>query len=102
MYFRYPPTSNIGADNVVHTRPTSYQENMEKRKSGPSRKLSKYEEFIITLIRLRLAVFTFFLADIFGVSNARVSQIFTTWAIFMYHILTPLFVWPSTPVINFF
>ena len=39
---------------------TSVQENMEKKKSGPSRILSKYEEFIITLIRLRLAVFTFF------------------------------------------
>ena len=75
---------------------------MEKRKSGPSRKLSKYEEFIITLIRLRLAVFTFFLADIFGVSNARVSQIFTTWVNFMYHILTPLLVWPSTQVIKKF
>ena len=98
---KHPPTSNIGS-RQCSAHQTSYQENMEKRKSGPSRKLSKYEEFIITLIRLRLAVFTFFLADIFGVSNARVSQIFTTWVNFMYHILTPLLVWPSTPVIKKF
>ncbi|XP_062568176.1 uncharacterized protein LOC134230395 isoform X1 [Saccostrea cucullata] len=81
---------------------TPYQQNADRRKTGPTRKLSKYEEFIMTLIRLRLAIFTFFLADIFGVSNTRVSQIFTTWVNFMYHILTPLLVWPSTPVIKKF
>ncbi|XP_061190781.1 uncharacterized protein LOC133198829 [Saccostrea echinata] len=39
---------------------TPYQQNADRRKTGPTRKLSKYEEFIMTLIRLRLAIFTFF------------------------------------------
>lgn len=39
---------------------SNYQQNQKKKKTGPSRKLSEYEEFIMTLIRLRPAVFTFF------------------------------------------
>lgn len=69
---------------------SNYQQNQKMKKTGPSRKLSKYKEFIMTLIRLRLAVFTFFIEDIFGVSNARVSQIFTTWVNLMYNVFTPL------------
>lgn len=48
---------------------SNYQQNQKKKKTGPSRKLSEYEEFIMTLIRLRLAVFTFFLADIFSIMS---------------------------------
>lgn len=54
---------------------SNYQQNQQIKKTGPSRKLSKCEECIMTLVHLRLAVFTF-LADIFGDYNARVSQIF--------------------------
>lgn len=36
-----------------------YQQNTQLKKSGPERKLSKFEEFILTLVRLRLAIFTF-------------------------------------------
>lgn len=82
--------------------PNYYQQNTQLKKSGPARKLSKFEEFILTLVRLRLAIFAFTLADIFGVSNARVSQIFTTWMNLMYHVFTPLLIWPSTPIIKKF
>lgn len=50
---------------------SNYQQNQKMKKTGPSRKLSKYEEFIMTLIRLRLAVFTlFFKADIFSIMSS--------------------------------
>lgn len=49
---------------------SNYQQNQKKKKTVPSRKLSKYVEFIMTLIRLRLAVFTFFLADIFSIMSS--------------------------------
>lgn len=49
---------------------SNYQQNQKKKKTGPSRKLSKYVEFIMTSIRLRLAVFTFFLADIFSIMSS--------------------------------
>ncbi|XP_069116882.1 uncharacterized protein [Argopecten irradians] len=81
---------------------SSYQMNPDLKKSGPQRKLTRYEEFILTLVRLRLAVFTFFLADIFGISSSRVSQIFATWINFMYCIVSPLLKWPSSKTVKMF
>ena len=72
------------------------------KKSGPKRKLSRYEEFILTLVRLRLAVCSFFLADVFGVSVSRVSQIVTTWVNFMDTVLSPMIKWPSSHAVKKF
>ena len=49
-----------------------------KKKPGPTRKLTLFHEFILTL-RFRLGLVGFVLSDIFGIANSRVSQIFTTW-----------------------
>lgn len=57
----------------------------EGKKPGPKRKLSPYEEFILTLVRLRLGIVGFVLADLFGVSKTRVSQIICT--MFSVHLL---------------
>lgn len=70
-----------------------YQE--QGGKPGPKRKLTKYQEFILTLLRLRLGLVTFFLADMFGVSNSRVSQIFTTWITFMSSVFGRFVKWQS-------
>ena len=72
------------------------------KKSGPKRKLSKYQEFILTLVRIRLALCSFFLADIFGIANSRVSQIFNTWINFMHGIVSPLLKWPSSKTVKKF
>lgn len=58
-------------------------------------KLSPYEEFILTLVRLRLGIVGFVLADLFGVSRTRVSQIFTTWISYMHDVFSPLIKWQS-------
>lgn len=57
----------------------NYQRDENIKKGGPERKLSRYQEFLLTLLKLRLNLLTFFLADIFGVSPTRVSQVYTTW-----------------------
>ncbi|XP_062587939.1 THAP domain-containing protein 11-like [Saccostrea cucullata] len=67
----------------------------EGNKPGPKRKLSPYEEFILTLVRLRLGIVGFVLADLFGVSKSRVSQIFTTWISYMHDVFSPLTKWQS-------
>lgn len=67
----------------------------EGKKPGPKRKLSPYEEFILTLVRLRLGIVGFVLADLFGVSKTRVSQIFTTWISYMHDVFSPLIKWQS-------
>ncbi|KAK3107488.1 hypothetical protein FSP39_015657 [Pinctada imbricata] len=77
------------------TSTEEYQRNPDMKKSGPQRKLSRYEEFILTLVRLRLAIFTFFLADIFGVSESRVSQTVITWVNLMYQVFGPMIRYPS-------
>lgn len=73
----------------------NYHQQDNKQKTGPQRKLSRFEEFLLTLLKLRLAVVSFFLADLFGVSESRISQIFTTWINLMYSILLPCIKWPS-------
>ncbi|XP_062586714.1 uncharacterized protein LOC134248321 [Saccostrea cucullata] len=41
------------------------------KKSGPNRKLTRFHEFLVTLLRLRLALPTFEIADSFGFSCTR-------------------------------
>lgn len=79
-----------------------YQKDSLNAKSGPKRKLSRFQEFVLTLVRLRLALTTFVMADLFGVSTSRVSQVFTTWINFMFTIFKPLFKWPSRNVLKKF
>jgi len=69
-------------------------------KPGPSRKLTKYEEFTLTLIRLRHAVPVTLLADLFNVSSSRVSQVFTTWIYHISEVSSRLIVWPSRQLIK--
>ncbi|XP_076081091.1 uncharacterized protein LOC143052004 [Mytilus galloprovincialis] len=66
-----------------------------KLKPGPQRKLTDFQEFILTLVRLRLGLIDYDLADIFGISKTRVSQIFTTWITFMSGLFGKLIKWPS-------
>ena len=72
----------------------------EQKKPGPSRKLTLFEEFILTLLRLRLGIGTQFLSTLFGVSQSMVSTIFTTWMSFMAQELAPLLKWPSRAKID--
>lgn len=64
-------------------------------KPGPARKLTLFQEFILTLVRLRLVLFEFFIADLFGISKTRVSQIFITWITFMSNVFGKFLRWPS-------
>ncbi|VDI48973.1 Hypothetical predicted protein [Mytilus galloprovincialis] len=73
-----------------------YQLESSTKKPGPSRKLSRYNEFLITLLKIRLALPSFLLGDIFGISESRVSQIFSTWINFMNTVFTPLLKWPNS------
>ena len=57
----------------------SYQKDSTKKKPGKQRLLTIMEEFIITLVRLRLGLLSRHLTDIFGVSEGTLSRVFTTW-----------------------
>ncbi|CAH3124479.1 unnamed protein product [Pocillopora meandrina] len=57
----------------------TYQKDSSKKKPGKQRLLTIMEEFILTLVRLRLGLLSRHLSDIFGVSEGTVSKVFTTW-----------------------
>ena len=54
-----------------------------KKKPGPKRVLKLEEEFVMTLVKLRLGLMGRHLADIFSVSPSQVSHIVTTWVCFL-------------------
>ncbi|XP_063400233.1 uncharacterized protein LOC134684853 [Mytilus trossulus] len=66
-----------------------------KKKPGASRKLTFFEEFVITLLRLRLGLNTYVLSLLFGVSQSTISRVFTTWISLIAQCLGPLIKWPS-------
>ncbi|XP_062597541.1 uncharacterized protein LOC134258963 [Saccostrea cucullata] len=72
------------------------------KKSGPNRKLTRFHEFLVTLLRLRLALPTFVIADSFGISCTRVSQIFVTWISYMNTVFSPLLKRPSSKCLKKF
>jgi hypothetical protein len=71
-----------------------WQEKGQKR-PGTSRKLSLLQEFILTLMRLRLGIDTTTLSHWFGISKGQVSKTFSTWINFLYQMLGGFIKWPS-------
>lgn len=53
------------------------------KKSGPQRALSSKDEFVLTLMKLRLGSINADLADRFGISQTTVSKIINTWVRFL-------------------
>ena len=66
-----------------------------KGRPGPERKLRLEQEFLLTLMKLRLALLTVDLAFRFHVSTTSVSNMFITWIKLMSKELSVLIVWPS-------
>ena len=87
---------------------TGNESNEEKQyqnngtKPGPPRKLSTSDEFILTHVRLRLALPTFVMSHLFGVSPKAVSSIFTTWIFALYFLFKDCIAWPSRARTNKF
>ena len=72
----------------------SYQKDSTKKKPGKQRLLIM-EEFIITLVRLRLGLLSRHLTDIFGVSEGTLSKVFTTWICFLSTVFRDILLkWP--------
>ena len=73
----------------------TYQKDSSKKKPGKQRLLTIMEEFILTLVRLRLELLSRHLSDIFGVSEGTVSKVFTTWVCFLSTVFRDILLkWP--------
>ena len=66
-----------------------------KGRCGPERKLRLEQELLLTLMKLKLGLFTLDLGFRFHVSTITVSSIFITWVKLMLRELSALIVWPS-------
>jgi len=59
--------------------PQYARQNIKNRQFKSQRKLTQRDEFLLTLMRLRLGLLNEDLADRFGISQGKCSYIFTTW-----------------------
>ena len=64
-------------------------------RKGHPRSLSLEQEFLLVLMRLRMALLGEDVAFRFDVTSSQVSSIFTTWITFLARELGVLIVWPS-------
>ena len=71
-----------------------------KKGQGRSRKLTLENEFLATLLKLRLGLLNQDIADRFGVSEPTFSRMFIRWINVMYNDLMRLFPWPSKELIR--
>ena len=77
-----------------------YQEDELKKKTGPSRKLTYLDEFLLVLMRLKAGLFVQDLADRFGISTSLVSRICITWINLLYFELKEMFPFPSQDLVR--
>ena len=84
--------------NLIYWKGPKYHQNfskIRKRKSKVAKKLTQRDEFLLTLMRLRLGLLNEDLADRFGISPGLSSYIFTTWIRILSKLLgNALVVWP--------
>ena len=69
-------------------------ETSETRKPGPKKKLTKFHEFLLMLLQLKLAVPACIISDLFGVSETRLSRIVYTWINYIFEVFRTQVKWP--------
>jgi len=73
-----------------------YQNDPTKKKPGRKRTLTLFQEFVMTLVRIRLGLLTTQLSHIYGISPSSVSKTFRTWICFLAQVLKDiLLIWPK-------
>ncbi|XP_076110548.1 uncharacterized protein LOC143079205 isoform X1 [Mytilus galloprovincialis] len=71
------------------------ENNVSGKKRGALRELSLWEEYLMSLVRLRKGLDTDVLGDMLCISSSTVSRIFTTWIVFLRKELDFLIKWPT-------
>ena len=87
-----------GEQFVKESQP--YQEDENRKKPGPSRKLTFLDEFLLVLMRLKAGLFVQDLADRFGISISLVSRICITWINLLYFELQSIFPFPTQELVR--
>ena len=109
--FRYTGVPSIPLLNAIFEwlEPTAKQIKLwdGKRRTIPGRSkgrrrkvLTLYEEYILTLVRIRRGYDTYHLSYLFGVSQSHVCRIFTAWVNFLHKCFGQLLIWPSQELVR--
>ena len=85
---------------IIYWRGSATKERQEGCNQGAERSLSRFEELVCTLTRLRTGWTTQQLAHLFEVSQSLVSKLFVTYMYILDEITKPIRPWPSTDVIR--
>jgi len=62
--------------------------------------LTRFQEFLLVLVRIRQGFDTAHVSYLFGVSQSHVCRVFSAWVIFLHHCIKPLIVWPSQSLVK--
>ncbi|CAH3133748.1 unnamed protein product, partial [Porites lobata] len=87
-------------EKMQYWKESPYQEDENRKKPGPSKKLSFLDEFLLVLMRLKAGLFVQDLADRFGVSISLVSRICITWINLLYYELKDIFPFPTQELVR--
>ena len=64
------------------------------------RKLTMFEEYLSTLIRIRRGYELHHMGFLFGVTDSYICKVFTSWAKFLYLAFSPLIRWPRREIVQ--
>ena len=90
------------AGNISYEHERVYVDSDRCRQLGRPRVLTKFQEFIITMMRLRLGLFERDLAHRFNVSIQTISRTTRAWIRFLRHEFEPLISIPPKEVLQLF
>ena len=83
----------IGSKNTKKSPKKRAADTQEQRKNDGV--LSRWEQLVLTLVRIRKGFDVKFLAGTFGINSSQVSRIYTTWITFLSQELSFLVLWLS-------
>ena len=83
----------IGSKNTKKSPKKRAADTKEQRKNDGV--LTRWEQLVLTLVRIRKGFDVKFLACTFGINSSQVSRIYTTWITFLSQELSFLVPWPS-------
>ena len=83
-----------GVDRLSYWRGADQQEQQQQQQPTKT-KLRLCDQFLLTMMRLRLGLLQEFLGHLFFVSPSTISRIFTTWVSFLFDHCRGMIPWPT-------
>ena len=79
ILFRHLSSENGVVQNFTRKPSSKLIKSNLNKQNGPACKLTKHDDFLITLMKIRLGLLNEDVADQFEVSSTLIVQIFSTW-----------------------